>query len=122
MNEDVIFEQGSVGDCFYFVESGNVSVVSTNGKETKKVSGIPVELTVLGPGAYFGERALIYDEGRTASCIAKGATTVWRLSRWQFDQILGSMLPVLFPGIKKRRKFATLKKKKSCALPPSICW
>ena len=99
-DNDVIFEQDSVGDAFYVIERGNVSVVSTKGAHTKRPDGEPVELVVLGSGKCFGERALIQDEGRSAACIAKGEARCLRLTRVQFMKILGPMVEILFPSLR----------------------
>ena len=62
-----------------------------------------VELTVLGATACFGERALIIaDESRSATCTARGETKCLRLTRAKFQQILGSMLNVMFPEVSTR--------------------
>ena len=38
-DKQTIFEQEAVGDAFYVIESGNVSVVSTRASATKKKEG-----------------------------------------------------------------------------------
>ena len=102
---DVIFAQDSVGDSFYVIESGNVSIVSTKGFITKKPDGVPVELVVLGAGKCFGERALLIEnEGRAAACSAKGDTKCLRLTREQFTKILGPMVQVMFPEVRKAQQ------------------
>ena len=102
---DVIFAQDSVGDSFYVIESGSVSIVSTKGFITKKPDGVPVELVVLGAGKCFGERALLIEnEGRAAACSAKGDTKCLRLTREQFTKILGPMVQVMFPEVRKAQQ------------------
>ena len=72
-----VIEQGDEGDSFYAVSSGQFGVV-TDGhlKQT------------IGPGAYFGEIALLLDVPRTASVIARTPSRVFRLDREGFDQLL----------------------------------
>jgi len=59
--DNVIIQQGDVGDAFFLIQSGNVVVV----KDDKEVAH-------LGKGAYFGERALLNDEPRAW----------WRAATW----------------------------------------
>ena len=72
-----VVQQGEEGDSFYAVASGRFDVV-TDG-ELKQT---------IGPGAYFGEIALLLDVPRTASVIARTPARVFRLDRDGFDQLL----------------------------------
>jgi CRP-like cAMP-binding protein len=56
---DVVFAEGEPGDCMYIVKSGTVSLQQA-GKELEEV----------GPGALFGEMALIDLGPRSASAVA----------------------------------------------------
>jgi cAMP-dependent protein kinase regulator len=74
-----IIEQGDEGDAFYALRSGHVEVVKDE------------ELTAtLGPGAYFGEIALLMDVPRTASVVAKTPVRLYRIDREGFDQVVAS--------------------------------
>ncbi|HEY4181816.1 MAG TPA: cyclic nucleotide-binding domain-containing protein [Kofleriaceae bacterium] len=53
---EVLFTEGEAGDCLYVVSEGEVAV-ETNGSE----------LARLGPGAFFGEVALVTDQPRSAT-------------------------------------------------------
>jgi CRP-like cAMP-binding protein/Zn-dependent protease len=72
-----VIEQGDEGDSFYAVSSGKFDVVTDGDlKQT------------IGPGAYFGEIALLLDVPRTASVIARTPSKVFRLDREGFDRLL----------------------------------
>lgn len=67
------------GDAFYIVREG-VAVVRDGAKE----------LARLGPGQFFGERALLGAEVRAADVVADGRLVCYCLSRTDFDTLLGS--------------------------------
>ena len=50
---DVIYRQGDMGDCFYFIHEGTVAVGKT-----------PQAVERLGPKAFFGERAFLKADTR----------------------------------------------------------
>lgn len=58
--------EGEVGDTFYIISNGTVRV-------TQKVMGQeePKEIRQLERGMYFGEKALLTEDRRTATVIAK---------------------------------------------------
>jgi MFS family permease len=65
-----IIRTGDAGDCFYVVAAGLVEVV---------VHGS--EVTTIGPGGFFGEIALLYDQPRMADVVAREATSLRSLER-----------------------------------------
>lgn len=69
---DEIMRRGDPGDRFYVIVSGEVAV-ELEGSET-----------VLGPGDYFGEIALLRDVPRTASVRARGEVEMLALEREDF--------------------------------------
>ena len=81
-----IIKQGEVGDSFYVIRSGNVRVV----REVDKA--VPTHLAELGPNEGFGEMALLTDEPRSATVVAKIDVEVWRLSREAFEGLLAENL------------------------------
>lgn len=77
-----VFEEGSIGEYMYVLQEGEVKVskISDDGRE--KV------LEVLGPGAFFGEMALLDREPRSASIKANTDCVLLALSRTDFIGLL----------------------------------
>ncbi|MEQ8329272.1 MAG: cyclic nucleotide-binding domain-containing protein [Longimicrobiales bacterium] len=75
--DDVVFEQGDVGDAFYMVVRGTVRI--TRGKH---------ELALLGPREGFGEMAILDQEVRSATASAGEDTTLLRIDRDSFDRLI----------------------------------
>ena len=75
-----IIRQGEAGDFFYIIESGKVDVEIDN----KKV-------TTLEAGGFFGEKALLKEDVRAATCKAASAVTCLSLGREDFTMMLGSI-------------------------------
>jgi len=77
-----IFSQGEKGDSFYFIQSGAVQVV------LESAGGRRENIAVFGPQDCFGEMALFSGEPRSATIITIKETTVWRLSREAWDELI----------------------------------
>jgi rhodanese-related sulfurtransferase len=77
-----IVKQGEIATKFYVVVSGKLKVY----RETS--DGIRTDLTVMGPGAYFGEVALVTGKPRTASVEAVEESTLLEISEEEFDSVL----------------------------------
>ncbi|HEY7165140.1 MAG TPA: SLC13 family permease [Candidatus Binatia bacterium] len=77
-----IFSQGDQGDSFYFIQSGAVQVV------LETAAGRKENIAVFGPQDCFGEMALLSGEPRSATIIAIKETTVWRLSREAWGELI----------------------------------
>jgi putative peptide zinc metalloprotease protein len=60
---EIIFNEGDMGDKFYIIEYGQVSI-------THEVNDKSIELSRRGPGEYFGEIALLHKRARTATVTA----------------------------------------------------
>ena len=74
--EHVVSEgEGGVG--FFFVEKGALAVT----KDGKNV-------TTLGPGAHFGEIALLAGGDRTATVTATGDVVCWGMPAWNFRPLV----------------------------------
>jgi CRP-like cAMP-binding protein/Zn-dependent protease len=74
---ETIIEQGEVGDAFYAIGAGQADVVR-DGELVR----------TLGPGAFFGEVALLMDVPRTASVASRTPMRVFRLDRDGFERVV----------------------------------
>src|SRR5262245_50042165 len=72
-----IITQGEVGDKFYIIGKGAVDVVHQRDGEDRAVARLVV-------GDFFGERALMTDEPRNASVIAREETDTYTLKKDDF--------------------------------------
>src|SRR5258708_905569 len=72
--DDVIFHADESGDIFCLIKEGQVKVtmISPEGKE--------IILSMLGPGDFFGQMALLDDEPRSATLIATEALATTPIS------------------------------------------
>jgi len=62
--EDVIFEEGALGDSFYVIYDGSVRI-------SKMIQHMGEEaLTILGAGEFFGEMSFFDDDPRSARAVA----------------------------------------------------
>eukprot|EP00940_MAST-03C_sp_MAST-3C-sp2_P000925 g925.t1 len=82
-NGSVIIKQGDIGDKFFIISQGEVAV-EVNGKSVAK----------LKHGQFFGERALIRNEPRDATCIASGTTSCLTLEKKHFVSLLGDLAEI----------------------------
>lgn len=73
---ETVIKEGDPGDAFFIVRSGEAAVV---------VGGRQVAL--LKEGDYFGENALLRDEPRSATILAKSELFTFRISRNQFEEM-----------------------------------
>lgn len=94
---EVIVRQNATGDYFYIITDGcvDVFVESAVGHSTPAGSGLGNHIAQLSRGDYFGEKALLADDVRQASCVAakpgvNGKVVCLSLSRTDFIALLGS--------------------------------
>jgi CRP-like cAMP-binding protein len=88
-----VFEQGDDGDAFYVVTEGEVEVLRKEpGSKELRV------LSVMGFGAYFGERALLTNQVRyaTVRSASKRLFTV-SITRHAFESAIGTRLENIVP-------------------------
>ncbi len=89
-NGATIIQEGEAGDQLYIIKSGEVRV--SRGRQ-----GEERVLSYLGAGDYFGERALICNQPRSASVVALADTDCYSLSRPNFEGLL-----LLAPQLKEQ--------------------
>jgi CRP-like cAMP-binding protein len=93
---EVIIKQGDVGDCFYLIADGEVSVQVNH-----------IQVATLEGGSFFGEMSLLSNERRSATVSAIKETTCLVLSRADFNELLGPLEEVNEEA--RRRKEAALR-------------
>ncbi|CAD7950564.1 unnamed protein product [Amoebophrya sp. A120] len=78
---DFVFKQGDVGDKFYIIKTGEVKAQLDDGRV----------LRTMGKSDYFGERALMFEEPRSASIVVNQSNTVlWTLDKSEFLREFGA--------------------------------
>lgn len=80
-----VVRQGDVGDYYYVIQSGRVEVSRSIGNTT-------VHLAELGPGAAFGEEALVSGARRNATVAMLTDGVLHRLSKHDFNELLKAPL------------------------------
>lgn len=85
---EVIFREGSEGNCAYVVQAGEVEIC-------KVVEDKTIVLGSVGAGGIFGEMALIDDNPRMASARGSIGGTVIIITRAMFEQKLAKADPFL---------------------------
>lgn len=84
---DIIVEEGSVGEFFYVVKQGRLSVTRKGAVEDKDVL-----LAELSEGACFGEEALVAGTQRNATVTMLTDGILMRVSKQDFDELLRAPL------------------------------
>jgi rhodanese-related sulfurtransferase len=83
---DEVIVQGDTGDFFYVMESGAAEVLRAD------PGGVPMRVATLGPGASFGEEALLKGEPRNATVRMTKAGRLLRIGKADFDRLLKAEL------------------------------
>ena len=85
---DEVIRKGTEGNVFYIIKEGTMRVTDVgDGKSYPDHD--------LGPGDYFGERALLTGEPRAANIRATSSVVLMALDRLSFDTLLGPLKDVL---------------------------
>lgn len=79
---ETVFSIGEAGDAFYVIARGVVEILR------RGLDGSEYVAAVLEDGDFFGEMALLSNEPRNASVRSRGVTTLLRLDRASFDDLL----------------------------------
>lgn len=91
-----IINKGDVGEVFYIIREGTVKVHDIGFGDSRYID------QPLGPGDFFGERALITGDPRVANVTATAVCTCLCLSRDTFEQVLGPLQGLIDAAMKKR--------------------
>jgi len=83
-SQEIIVRQGEKGDAFYMIEEGLVDVYIA-----AKPTSAPV--ATLKKGDFFGEKALLSSDVRTATCVASHTVRCLMLGREDFVRMLGDL-------------------------------
>lgn len=98
---EYIVRKGEEGATFYVIQEGKVRVTDITMGSTN------YEDQTLGPGEYFGERALVTKEPRTANCIGKTKGIALSIDKDTFEKVVGK-LAFLTMKSEDRRKLVSL--------------
>lgn len=91
-----IINKGDIGEVFYIIREGTTKVHDIGFGDSTYVD------QPLGPGDFFGERALITGDPRVANVTATSSCTCLCLSRETFDKVLGPLQGLIDNAMKKR--------------------
>jgi putative ABC transport system ATP-binding protein len=78
---DVVIRQGDPGELFYLIRSGSVEVLVAE-------NGNAANVAELNEGQYFGEAALLRDEPRNATIVARTKSVFYTLGKADFKDVL----------------------------------
>ena len=87
---DVLFREGEEGHHAYLIKRGAVNITKKDGNNSQKT------IATLGKGAILGEMALIDDETRSATAVAKDPTEVLVVERKELVERLEKTDPVVY--------------------------
>lgn len=85
--KELVIKEGDEADSMYIIEEGECSVSQ---KGTSAADGETL-LRVLRPGDYFGDRALLFDETRSATVTAISRIKLMRLDKESFRVLLSDL-------------------------------
>jgi EAL domain-containing protein (putative c-di-GMP-specific phosphodiesterase class I) len=86
---DLIIEQGTVGNCAYIIENGDVEIFITH------PDGTDQKITTRGEGSIIGEMALVDQKRRTASVKALTDCSMIQITEDDFKRRLDSSDPIM---------------------------
>lgn len=77
---ELLFNQGDEGNCAFLINQGNLDVI-VDGKKVEN----------LFEGELFGEMALILNQKRSASVVAKSSTELIEITKTSFEEIMNEV-------------------------------
>eukprot|EP00945_MAST-04E_sp_MAST-4E-sp1_P000701 g701.t1 len=86
-----VIKQGDPGNVFYMVLDGEANVYVWDDEKTKN----PIFVRTIGQYSFFGERALLSDEPRSATVVAKGNLKCGAIDREAFNYLIGPLKNIL---------------------------
>eukprot|EP00584_Thalassiosira_punctigera_P009212 CAMPEP_0172534196 /NCGR_PEP_ID=MMETSP1067-20121228/6645_1 /TAXON_ID=265564 ORGANISM="Thalassiosira punctigera, Strain Tpunct2005C2" /NCGR_SAMPLE_ID=MMETSP1067 /ASSEMBLY_ACC=CAM_ASM_000444 /LENGTH=703 /DNA_ID=CAMNT_0013318959 /DNA_START=140 /DNA_END=2251 /DNA_ORIENTATION=+ len=94
---DAILREGEAGNTFYIIQSGEVEIY-------RKQLG-PKPIATLGKEKFFGEKALLSDDVRQATVVAKSPIVVcYVMTRGDFTRVLGNLQDILDNKVAKKTR------------------
>jgi CRP-like cAMP-binding protein len=111
---EYLCRKGEQGDTFYVIQEGKVRVTEIT------IGSADYEDQTIGPGEYFGERALVTKEPRSANCIGKTNGIVLSIDRETFDTVLGNLSLLTMKSEDKRKLVSVCGGKDGTAKPRFI--
>src|ERR1700694_943709 len=75
----VVYKQGDTGSDMFIIEHGQIDIIQTGNDEVTDS---------FGPGDFFGEMALLEDQPRHVTAVAKTASRALRIERAVFADML----------------------------------
>lgn len=85
---EIVFEEGDSPTSAFLIESGRIEIVTVR-------DGVPMVLSVLGPGDLLGEMAVIDDAPRTATARALTDAVLIEVDRAQINERIDSSDPIV---------------------------
>src|SRR6266581_9763730 len=85
---ELIFQQGDVGDGLYIILQGRVRIASTDHFGRERV------LAFYGPGEFFGDMAVLTGAPRSASATASTDVRLLQLRKDDFDILLATSVGI----------------------------
>jgi CRP-like cAMP-binding protein len=102
----VLIKQGDIGDAFYMVAEGKVSVWFDKPDEK-------VLLSYLGPGEFFGEMALVTQNPRSATVVAEEFCRFYVLYSYDFKELImkNPKISFVIETALRKRRLGTMQKR-----------
>lgn len=93
---EIIINQGEIGDCLYYILHGLVSIqlsiqIDTGIEDKNQIVNVEKNIGELKDGEIFGDLALLYNIPRTASIIALTDTSLIKIDKNPFNKYLKNL-------------------------------